>query len=131
MSNRTQAKTRQHEVETAAAAKYTLLRADSVNTRTSEHDQRLYYCNSDVDIVFTTISRKYTEPRHLHTENTEVYFVIRGALIMEIEEESLHLNAGDMLVVPPNACHSFRTTDEEVCFLAIKRFPLLKDKKPC
>ena len=131
MKSKTQFKAKLPETDTTVQRKYTLMRAEEVNARRAAREQRLYYCDSDVDLVATTMARKHVEPPHLHTENTETYYVIRGILILRVEREQLILKEGDLVVIPSNVCHSFETGDAEVSFLAIKRYPLLKDKKLC
>jgi quercetin dioxygenase-like cupin family protein len=110
---------------------FKVMRVNDVKMRESENDRRLFYFDKDVDIVSTTISKAHTEPSHLHTVNTESYYVIHGKLLFNVEGQDIWLRAGDMIVVNPGSCHHFKTTDEEVVFLAIKKEPGLSDKKPC
>ena len=110
---------------------FKIMRPESVKRREDPGDTRLYYCDPDVDVVVTTMTKKHRGPEHLHTENVESYFVVRGELTMHVGEHCEVLHEGDMMVVYPGACHCFETTDEEVCFLAIKKYPQLQDKEPC
>ena len=112
-------------------APFRVLGAAAVNRREHPGDSRLYYCDQDIDVVVTTMRKRHVEPPHKHRRNTESYYVVRGSLIMHVEGAVETLGEGDMMVIPPGVCHSFETTDEEVCFLAIKKIPLLKDKQPC
>jgi mannose-6-phosphate isomerase-like protein (cupin superfamily) len=53
------------------------------------------YANAGVD-----------EP-HLHLHIAEIYLVARGTAEMRVERETVHLAAGDMLVVEPGEAHTF------------------------
>ena len=53
------------------------------------------YANSGVD-----------EP-HVHSRITEIYLIARGTAMMRIEQETVHLVPGDMLVVDAGEAHTF------------------------
>ena len=108
-----------------------VIRLNDAKVRDTESDRRLFYFDETVDIVVVTGARRHVEPSHLHTMNTEIYYVIRGRLLVSVEGHECWLNEGDLVVVNPLACHHFETTDEEVIFMAIKKEPGLKDKKVC
>ena len=110
---------------------FKVMRANEVKVRDAENDRRLYYFDSDVDIVVTTISQTHIEPPHLHTVNTESYYVLRGKLLVSVEGQDVWLSDGDLLIVHSGACHHFETTEEEVVFLAIKKESGLDDKESC
>ncbi|MFF8014994.1 cupin domain-containing protein [Streptomyces sp. NPDC007929] len=46
-------------------------------------------------------------PAHLHTEASEMFYVLDGALQVLVGEELTVLRAGDFLLVPPNTPHAF------------------------
>ena len=50
---------------------------------------------------------------HLHTSVTEVYLVARGWADARIEQETVRLAAGDMLVVEPGEAHTFLTSSPD------------------
>jgi quercetin dioxygenase-like cupin family protein len=110
---------------------FKVMRVNDVKVRSRENDQRLYYFDSDVDMVATTISKRHVEPSHLHTRATETYYVIRGRLLVNVEGQDIWLNEGDLILVNSGACHHFETTEETVMFLATKRESGLGDKKLC
>jgi len=41
--------------------------------------------------------------RHLRTE--EIYFILEGSALMQIEDELRHVRAGDAIAIPPGALH--------------------------
>ena len=108
-----------------------LIKAKEVNTRIEHDDVRLYYCDSDIDFIVTTITKPMISKLHRHRENIESYYVIEGKLILHIEENTVSLTPGDMAVIYPGKCHKFETTNEKVVFCAIKKYPLLDDKELC
>ena len=44
---------------------------------------------------------------HVHTQVTEVYLVARGRSIIRVGQESIDLEAGDVVVVEPGEPHTF------------------------
>lgn len=110
---------------------FKLIRHEETKGRFSENDERRFFFCKDVDIVLTTISKKHIEPAHLHKENTETYFVLKGKLALYVNNEKIDLNEFDLAIVYPGACHYFETYEEEVVFLAMKKEPGLKDKVAC
>jgi quercetin dioxygenase-like cupin family protein len=108
-----------------------VMRANDVKVREAEHDRRLFYFDDTVDIVVVTGTKRHLEPAHRHTQNTEIYYVIRGKLLLSVDGQQFSLNEGDLVTVHPGACHHFETTDEQVVFMAIKVEPGLRDKELC
>ena len=121
----------EHEKVNELKPSFKVMRVNDVKVRDAENDRRLYYFDNTVDIVVVTISKRHIEPSHLHTVNTEIYYVVRGKLLVNVEGQDIWLNEGDLVLVNPGACHHFETTDEEVMFIAIKKEPELDDKKSC
>ena len=111
--------------------RFKIMHSSDVNRRINENDLRLYYCDSDIDFIVTTISKKHIEPSHVHKKNTESYYILQGKLIMHVDGEKIELYPGDMMVIQPGVCHSFETTCKEVCFYTIKKEPKIKDKELC
>ena len=50
---------------------------------------------------------------HLHTQITEIYLVGRGAAEMRIENETLHLESGDVVIVEPGEAHTFLSSSQD------------------
>lgn len=44
---------------------------------------------------------------HLHMQITEIYLVARGTSVIRVEQETIPLSAGDVLVVEPGEAHTF------------------------
>ncbi len=50
---------------------------------------------------------------HVHSQITEIYLVARGTAAIRIEQETVTLSAGDMLVVEPGEAHTFLTSSSD------------------
>lgn len=44
---------------------------------------------------------------HLHTQMTEIYLVARGTARLRVEQETLYLYEGDVVVIEPGEAHTF------------------------
>jgi mannose-6-phosphate isomerase-like protein (cupin superfamily) len=104
------------------------MRRTEVNARRVHGDLRLYYCDRNVDIVMTTVTKPMQSEWHRHRRNIEFYFVLMGKLTIDTDDHVEHLREGDMIQVPPLTWHRFRTTSK-VTFFAMKKIPLLNDKE--
>lgn len=62
--------------------------------------------NSRVDIAIGYAHCGIDEP-HLHTAVQEVYLVARGTSSLRVEQQTLHLKAGDVLALEPSEAHTF------------------------
>ena len=49
---------------------------------------------------------------HNHEEQDELFFVIKGTLIIEFRDKEVKLNEGDMIVVPKGVDHKPRAEEE-------------------
>ena len=107
------------------------MKANEVKVREAEGDRRLFYFDDTVDIVLVTNTKRHVEPAHLHTQNTEIYYVIEGKLLLSVDGQKHWLKAGDLATVYPGACHHFETTDDQVVFMAIKKESGVFDKELC
>ncbi len=63
-----------------------------------------------------------TEQRHYHSVAQQFFFVLTGALTMELEGERYVVSAGKGIPIPPQAKHQARNdADKEVEFLVISQ----------
>jgi quercetin dioxygenase-like cupin family protein len=60
--------------------------------------------------VFTQTAR---QDRHYHKTGTEIYMVLEGTMVIEVEGEDYTLSAGDMIVVQPGATHEVKPEGTE------------------
>jgi mannose-6-phosphate isomerase-like protein (cupin superfamily) len=72
-----------------------------------------------------------SEVRHLHRRARQFFYVIEGALHIEVEECHHHLRAGDGLEIPPAATHQVRNDGAgEARFLVVSQPPSHGDREP-
>jgi len=62
--------------------------------------------NSTLGISVGYANGGVDEP-HLHNQIAEIYLVSRGTSMVQVEQETVALAAGDMLVVEPGEAHTF------------------------
>lgn len=56
---------------------------------------------------------------HNHTDEDELFFIVRGRLRIQLEGEAVELNAGDIYVVPKGVMHN-PVADEECWVMLIE-----------
>jgi mannose-6-phosphate isomerase-like protein (cupin superfamily) len=62
--------------------------------------------NSDLPIAIGYANAAIDEP-HVHSQLTEIYIVTRGTSEIRIEQKTIALQAGDLLIVEPGEAHTF------------------------
>ena len=72
---------------------------EAVNTSASTPVQVM----ADVEMAFFT--HRAIQSRHFHKIGTEMYTVLEGSMIIEVEGSEYTLRAGDTIVVNPGAVH--------------------------
>lgn len=55
--------------------------------------------------------------RHYHKLSEEIYFVLSGRGIMEVDGSTREVSVGDGILIPPGAWHELRALDGELKFL--------------
>jgi mannose-6-phosphate isomerase-like protein (cupin superfamily) len=67
----------------------------------------------------TTLEPGFPGPKpHVHRETLDMFFVLEGALTMQLGEETVDLLAGAFVLVPPGTAHTFSNrTDQPVRLL--------------
>jgi mannose-6-phosphate isomerase-like protein (cupin superfamily) len=61
--------------------------------------------NSDLPIAIGYANAGIDEP-HLHVRITEIYVVARGTAQIRIEQETITLHAGDLIIIEPGEAHT-------------------------
>lgn len=75
---------------------------------------------SEVNDQFVKLAKIKGEdiPWHNHENEDELFYIIEGSLLMEIENEpSFTMNKGDLYVVPKGVNH--RVSSEKECFIML------------
>lgn len=62
--------------------------------------------NSDVQVSVGYANKGVNEP-HAHTRITEIYMVARGSSVIRVEQETITLQAGDIIIIEPGEAHTF------------------------
>ncbi len=50
--------------------------------------------------------------RHYHEDAEEIYFILTGSGIMELDGEERPVNPGDAILIPPGARHQIRAAED-------------------
>ena len=51
---------------------------------------------------------------HLHRENKEAFYIIQGALVVDVNGKEYHFSSGAFFCIEPNDMHSFRFLEDTV-----------------
>ena len=65
--------------------------------------------NSELPIAIGYANAGIDEP-HVHAQITEIYIVARGTSQIRVEQETITLHAGDLIIVEPGEAHTFLST---------------------
>lgn len=68
--------------------------------------------NSDLTVSVGYANAGVDEP-HVHRRVTEIYLVARGAAEIRVEQETIALEAGDVIVVEPGEAHTFLSSSPD------------------
>lgn len=72
------------------------------------HGESLCPVQLTKDTEVAIFNEHAAQDRHLHRVGTEIYMVLEGVMIIEVEDRSYQLEAGDMIVINPGACHEVK-----------------------
>jgi len=65
-----------------------------------------------MDFVHVTITKP--TQKHYHKKLTEVYYVLKGAIDVELDGKVIHLKKGEMIMIFSNTKHkAWKTSDED------------------
>jgi len=59
-----------------------------------------------------TLAPGQATERHSHRDSEEIYFLLEGGGVMEIDGDSREVAAGDAILIPPGARHMLRAGPE-------------------
>ena len=74
------------------------------------------YANKGIDLV------------HYHEHMHEIYLVARGSSVLQINNQDIHLEAGDAISVEPDEVHTFLSSSEDYFHFVIHA-PFVKGDK--
>lgn len=68
--------------------------------------------NSDLPISIGYANAGINEP-HLHRQVTEIYLIAHGKAELKVENQTVNLSAGDMLLIQPGERHTFLSSSPD------------------
>ena len=75
--------------------------------------------NSDLEISIGYANTGVDDP-HLHRTMTEIYLMARGTAQMRVEDQTVTLGAGQVLVVEPGEAHTFTASSADHAHFVIQ-----------
>jgi mannose-6-phosphate isomerase-like protein (cupin superfamily) len=74
--------------------------------------------DSNLDISIGYANAGVDEP-HLHPHITEIYLVARGESELRVEKQTVHLVAGDMIIIQAGEAHTFLSSSPDYLHFVI------------
>lgn len=68
---------------------------------------------SDTEVA--VFNQEAIQELHYHRNGTEMYTVLEGEMVIEVDGQDYKLNTGDMIVVNPNSVHEVKRETEFLC----------------
>jgi quercetin dioxygenase-like cupin family protein len=84
--------------------------------------------NSDLPLAIGYANAGIDEP-HVHAQIIEVYVVARGTSEIRVEQETITLRAGDMIIVEPGEAHTFLANSPDYFHVVLHTPALSEDKQ--
>ena len=85
--------------------------------------------NSDLTVSVGYANAGVDEP-HVHSRITEIYMVAQGTSEIRVEQETVVLHAGDVIVVEPGEAHTFLSSSPDY-FHFVCHVPGLTGEEAC
>lgn len=109
---------------------------EMINKQTAQHyvwgngcDGWHLVCAGSLSIIEERMPPGTAEVRHYHRQANQFFYVLRGILTFELEEENFRLSAGDGVEIAPGREHKIRNTSNSgVEFLVISSPPSHGDR---
>ena len=95
-------------VPSGAGTRFDVLGGDQVVIKATASDT-----NGAMTILETTVPAGAGPPRHVHTRESETFYVLEGEFEFEVDGEKIIAGVGAFLVAPPNLPHSFRNVTDQ------------------
>jgi mannose-6-phosphate isomerase-like protein (cupin superfamily) len=62
---------------------------------------------------FIHVTIKDSTKRHYHKKLTEVYYVLKGSIDMDVDDKTEHLTSGSIIMIFPKTKHKAQNTSKE------------------
>ncbi len=87
--------------------------------------------NNELSIIHERMPAKTAEINHYHQHAQQFFFMLSGTAIIDIEGDSIILQKGEGIEVPPLTAHQMRNdTGEDIEFLVISQPNSRSDRIP-
>lgn len=84
------------------------------------------------DTEVAVFNERTAQDRHYHQIGTEIYMLLEGKMLIEVENQPYWLQAGDMIVISPGACHEVKPQGTEfLCRVVTANCGGAEDKLLC
>ena len=108
----------------------------SISHRTAEHYTWGTNCegwhlvkDAALSVIEEQMPPSSSEVLHSHRSAQQFFFLLSGAVTMEVEHDEVHLCAGEGLHIPPRVRHRIRNRSQELArFLVISQPPSHGDR---
>lgn len=74
--------------------------------------------NSELEVAVGYANEAIDEP-HLHTNIIEIYLVASGHALVRVEQETMALSKGDILILDPGEAHTFLSSSPDYLHFVI------------
>ncbi|TWU51701.1 cupin domain-containing protein [Rubripirellula reticaptiva] len=88
--------------------RYDVLGGDQVTIKVTSRDT-----GGEMTVLETVVPAGAGPPRHVHTRESETFYVLEGDFEFEVDGERTNASAGAFLIAPPNLPHSFRNVSNK------------------
>lgn len=83
--------------------------------------------DSNLDVALGYANEGIDEP-HFHQRMTEIYMVARGTAEIRVEQETVELSQGDVIVIEPGEAHTFLSSSSDY-FHFVMQLPALQSEE--
>ena len=83
--------------------------------------------DSNLDVALGYANEGIDEP-HFHQRMTEIYMVARGTAEIRVEQETVELSQGDVIVIEPGEAHTFLSSSSDY-FHFVMQLPALQGEE--
>ena len=80
-------------------------RAESFTTKDGSTIRELHHTAAQ-SLAEATLEPGEATERHYHRASEEIYFVVKGSGLMEVDGDSKHIRPGDAVLIPAGAWHT-------------------------
>ncbi len=97
-----------HYVAPGDGPRFDVLGGDQITIKANSDDT-----DGAMTVLETVVPAGAGPPRHMHTRESETFYVLEGEFEFEIDGERTMASPGSFLIAPPNLPHQFRNTTDK------------------